>query len=113
MNRTISAMLLSGGLLAGAALPQTANAHGSDEFVGFVAGSAFGFLLNEAVDGHHHHHHGAYYPPPYVVAAPPPVYYAPAPRVYHHHVYAPAPYYGHGHGKHWRKHKHHRRHYDD
>jgi hypothetical protein len=111
MNRTISAMLLSGGLLAGAGVPQTASAHGSDEFVSFVAGSAFGFLLNEAVDDDHHHHH-THYRPAYVVAPPPPVYYAPPTRVYHHHVYEAPRYYRHeGHRKHWRK--HHRRYHDD
>jgi hypothetical protein len=115
MNRTISAMLLSGGLLAGAGIPQTASADGSDEFVSFVAGSAFGFLLNEAIDDDHHHHHHSHYRPAYVVTAPPPVYYAPPPRVYHHHVYEYRPHYDHKryykrHDKHWRK--HHRR-YDD
>jgi hypothetical protein len=73
MIKGVSMVLVAGGLLAGMVMPQVARAHGSDELVAFVAGTAVGYLLNADRDVHHVHHYGPV-TPAYVVQ---------------HHHYAP------------------------
>jgi hypothetical protein len=110
-NRAL-ALALSGGLLAGAGLPQTASAHDPDAAAVFITGAAVGYLLTEALDDDdhdHHHYRRAYYEPAYVTA-PRVVYYAPPPRVVHYEVIeAPPRYYGPRRGNgHWDRGRHHR-----
>jgi len=111
MFKRISAVLLSGGMLVGTGLPQSANAHaGPDEFVAFIAGTAVGYLLNADDDVHHAHHYHAYRPQGYVISdhggwyAPPPVHVV---HRYEHHYYGRPKHYkqrhhggGRRHGRH-------------
>jgi len=102
VNRILSALLVSGGLAAGAT-PVDAHAHDPDLLAGLIAGAAVGVLLTEAADDHAHHHVYAYQQPVYV--APPSVaYYAvPGPRVRHYEVVeTPRGYYKPKHHKHWK-----------
>ena len=103
MIKGVSMVLVAGGLLAGMVTPQVVRAHGSDELVAFVAGTAVGYLLNADRDAHHVHGYG-HAPPAYVVQhhhyAPPPV------RVVRY--YDGPPYRARHHYKH--HHKHHRKH---
>jgi hypothetical protein len=102
MIKGVSMVLVAGGLLAGMITPQVARAHGSDELVAFVAGTAVGYLLNADRDVHHVHHYG-HVPPAYVVQHH---HYAPPVRVVRY--YDGPPYRARHHYKH--HHKHHRKH---
>jgi hypothetical protein len=102
VNRTLSALLVSGGL-ATAAAPVGVQAHDPDLLAGFIAGAAVGVLLTEAGDHHSHHHVHAYQQPVYVVPPPVAYYAAPAPRVrYYPVVETPRGYHKPKHHKHWK-----------
>jgi hypothetical protein len=102
VNKTLSALLVSGGL-ATAVAPVGAHAHDPDALAGFIAGAAVGALLTGAADAHVHHHVYAHPGPVYVAPRPLAYYAVPAPRVrYVQVIEAPRAYY---------KPKHHHRHW--